>query len=277
MNTALEQTESVPEISWKASEAIASWRRILDRTTGDKCINFERASVELLRLAQSEPASKQVIVDELAHMAAMSGIDAAEAQAIFARASKAPPDRASKVERRNRSNGHGAEKRSPIEEPPLPRSPEDSNKPTLEEGSPRVLPPLSIDQWLSRDLQPPDFLMGHWLSTTSRALLVGATGLGKTNLAMAMAMYAAECRQFLHWRAHRPCKVLYIDGEMPGRLFKERIEDTAARALSLRYAGRSEREAINCRKQCLARPAQAAIMRLDRALRTKEPKRKRLS
>jgi hypothetical protein len=76
----------LPEISWQASEAIASWRRILNQTVGDKRPNLEQASAELLRLAQTEPTSKQVIVDELADIAAVAGIDADEAQAIFARA-----------------------------------------------------------------------------------------------------------------------------------------------------------------------------------------------
>src|SRR6516165_4996041 len=85
------QAESV-EISWKASEAIASWRRVLAQTIGDKRQNLERASIELLRLARAEPDSKPAIVDELAEMAIAAGIDDDEAQAIFARAAEAPPD-----------------------------------------------------------------------------------------------------------------------------------------------------------------------------------------
>jgi hypothetical protein len=90
--TALEpllDDNELPEISWRASEAIASWRRIVNQTTGDKRPNVERASVELLRLAQAEPSSKQVIVDELADIAEAAGIDPDEAQAIFARAAHA--------------------------------------------------------------------------------------------------------------------------------------------------------------------------------------------
>jgi hypothetical protein len=74
------------EISWTASEAIASWRRILAQTIGDKRQNLERASIELLCLAKAEPGSKPAIVDELAEMAVAAGIDDDEAQAIFARA-----------------------------------------------------------------------------------------------------------------------------------------------------------------------------------------------
>ena len=83
---------SEPEISWRASEEIASWRRVLNQTIGDVRPNLERASVELLRLAKIEPRSKQTIVDELAALALTAGIDDDEAQAIFARAANAPPD-----------------------------------------------------------------------------------------------------------------------------------------------------------------------------------------
>ena len=92
MTATLEQAESVLEISSQASEQIASWRRVLNQTVGDARPNLERAAVELLRLAQIEPGSKQIIVDELANLALISGIDDDEAQAIFARAAKAPSD-----------------------------------------------------------------------------------------------------------------------------------------------------------------------------------------
>jgi hypothetical protein len=90
-------------------------------------------------------------------------------------------------------------------------------------------PPLTIAEWLARDLPEPDYLLGEWLSTTSRTLMIGSTGLGKTNLLLAMAMAAAAGRDFLHWRGRRQARVLYVDGEMSRRLFKERIADTARR------------------------------------------------
>jgi hypothetical protein len=97
-------------------------------------------------------------------------------------------------------------------------------------------PPLTIEEWLARDLPAPDFIMGNWLSTTTRGLLVGPTGLGKTNLALALVLHMAAGSDFLHWRGQRPCKALYIDGEMSRRLFKQRIEDAVNR-LGERPAG----------------------------------------
>jgi hypothetical protein len=120
------------------------------------------------------------------------------------------------------------------EETPPATSAGGINEPELIPAGP--LPPLTIDEWLDRVLPPPDFLMGDWLSTTSRVLLVGATGLGKTNFGLALVMYIAAGANFLHWRGRRPGRVLYIDGEMPRRLFKQRIADAVER-LGERPAG----------------------------------------
>jgi hypothetical protein len=92
-----------------------------------------------------------------------------------------------------------------------------------------TLPPLTLDQWRNRDLPEPDFIMGNWLSTTTRGMVTAATGLGKTNFGLALAMRVAGGIDFLHWQARRPCRVLYIDGEMARRLLKQRILDEETR------------------------------------------------
>jgi hypothetical protein len=94
----------------------------------------------------------------------------------------------------------------------------------------KKLPPLTIEQWEARtDVKDPDFLMGELLSTTTRMLLVAATGLGKTQMAMALAIHIAAGRNFLHWKGYRAARVLYIDGEMSKRQFRKRILDLARR------------------------------------------------
>ncbi len=89
--------------------------------------------------------------------------------------------------------------------------------------------PLSVASWLARDLPPPDFLLGELFSTTSRVELIGPTGLGKTMFALAAAFAIALGRGFLHWRGGKPRRVLYIDGEMPSRLIKARLQDEVRR------------------------------------------------
>ena len=90
-------------------------------------------------------------------------------------------------------------------------------------------PVLRLDEWLKRDLPEPDFILGHWLTTTSRVLLSAPTGLGKSMVGMALGMSVASGNGFLHWPGVRAAKVLYIDGEMSRRLLKRRLNDEIAR------------------------------------------------
>jgi hypothetical protein len=88
---------------------------------------------------------------------------------------------------------------------------------------------LSVSDWLKRDMAPPDFLLGEWLSTTSRVMLVAPTGIGKTNFGIVIAFSIASGRGFLHWTVSRSGRVLFIDGEMSRRLLKMRLADAARR------------------------------------------------
>jgi SpoVK/Ycf46/Vps4 family AAA+-type ATPase len=49
-------------------------------------------------------------------------------------------------------------------------------------------PPLTLAEWLARDLPEPDRLLGDLLTATCRVLIVGPTGLGKTMFGLAVAM-----------------------------------------------------------------------------------------
>jgi hypothetical protein len=88
---------------------------------------------------------------------------------------------------------------------------------------------LTIAEWRARKLHDPDCLMGKWMTTTSRILQVAPTGVGKTTLMLHLGMAAAAGKDFLHWSGQRPCRLLYVDGEMSGRLLRQRIMDAANR------------------------------------------------
>jgi hypothetical protein len=95
-----------------------------------------------------------------------------------------------------------------------------------------VAPPnlvLTLADWAERDLPPPDYICGNWLTTTSRAMIVAPTGLGKTMFALGLGMAIAGGRDFLRWHGVRPTRVLFIDGEMSNRLLKQRLADETAR------------------------------------------------
>jgi AAA domain len=117
------------------------------------------------------------------------------------------------------------------EEPPPPNGPDDyfsgstAERVTVDASA----IPHTIADWLARDLPPPDRVIGEWLTTTSRVIINAPTGLGKTNFVMALCAHAAAGQDFLHWRAHRPFRVLFIDGEMSRRLLRFRLEDVVRR------------------------------------------------
>ena len=121
--------------------------------------------------------------------------------------------------RRERDNGGGPRPFAPIEgedtgakEPPA--------DPTRKD--------LLLSAWITRELPLRDYLLGNVFCTTSRWLIFGDTGVGKTLFAGDMAGAMASSSAFLNWEGCRRARVMYLDGEMPAETFKERMELIAA-------------------------------------------------
>jgi len=83
-------------------------------------------------------------------------------------------------------------------------------------------------------------------------MLWAATGVGKTMVALSLALAAAGGGQFLGWKAPRPFRVLYIDGEMALADLQERLRvllgavdgtDVAAASNNLQLVARSDQHA----------------------------------
>jgi putative DNA primase/helicase len=73
-------------------------------------------------------------------------------------------------------------------------------------------------------------LLGPVLPRASLTLLYGARGVGKTFLSLSMALAVASGGAVLRWRAPKPARVLYVDGEMPRAILVERLASLAAGA-----------------------------------------------
>ena len=87
---------------------------------------------------------------------------------------------------------------------------------------PRVVS-LEIGELLAYSFPAQEPLLGPWLRKQTLAMVHAWRGVGKTHFALGVAYAVATGSQFLKWKADRPRKVLYIDGEMPGAGIKERI------------------------------------------------------
>jgi RecA-family ATPase len=103
-----------------------------------------------------------------------------------------------------------------------------ANAVTFETYEPRS--ELLLASWLRRPLPPRDFFLGNVLCSTSRWILWGETGVGKTLFALDLAAAVASGKAFLGWEGRRRgARVMYLDGEMPAETFKERMEFVAQR------------------------------------------------
>ncbi len=85
---------------------------------------------------------------------------------------------------------------------------------------------LTANWWLARVITRPTPVLGEVICTSTRMLLGGPTGVGKSHVALAMAGAIAMGRNYLHWLGPtQPLTVLYVDGEMARDLIQDRIRD----------------------------------------------------
>jgi hypothetical protein len=92
-----------------------------------------------------------------------------------------------------------------------------------------LLSAVSTAALLARQFPPEEALLGSVITHTSRTFIIGATGTGKTNFGLALAGGMASGQGFGLWRSARPARVLFIDGEMPIKLLRQRVEDLSRR------------------------------------------------
>lgn len=87
---------------------------------------------------------------------------------------------------------------------------------------PRIVS-LNIDDLLKRDFPPMEELLAPWLCKQHLSMVYAWRGVGKTHFALNVAYAVAGGGQFLKWKAEKPRRVVYIDGEMAGAAIKARI------------------------------------------------------
>ena len=93
----------------------------------------------------------------------------------------------------------------------------------LEDSHP-VLRVLSLEEILTIEVPERTFLLDPWLPSQGLVMIYAERGVGKTWFALWVAFAVASGTQFMGWDAPNPRGVLYIDGEMPLPLLKERIQ-----------------------------------------------------
>ncbi len=82
---------------------------------------------------------------------------------------------------------------------------------------------IGIREMLSKKFPPRIDLLAPWLLAQGLAMIYSARGIGKTHIALGIAVAVSSGGRFLRWEAPEPRGVLYIDGEMPATVIQERL------------------------------------------------------
>jgi putative DNA primase/helicase len=93
-------------------------------------------------------------------------------------------------------------------------------RPAGDTGGLRV---VTVAELLALDIAPREMVLAPWLPSQGLAMIYGPRGTGKTYLTLAVALAIAGGAELLAWRAPRPRRVLYLDGEMPAVTMRERL------------------------------------------------------
>lgn len=89
---------------------------------------------------------------------------------------------------------------------------------------PRTLIAPTLAEFETMPLLPREFLLAPWLPRQGLAMLYGPRGCGKTWLAWSIAMAVASGSElFGKWAAPRPGRVVYVDGELPAGVVRDRM------------------------------------------------------
>jgi putative DNA primase/helicase len=89
---------------------------------------------------------------------------------------------------------------------------------------------LTGTQLLSLDLPPRELLLSPWLPAKGLAMIHAERGIGKTWVALNAAHALNTAGEFIGWRAARPRRVVYLDGEMPTAVLQQRYATIVAAA-----------------------------------------------
>lgn len=94
---------------------------------------------------------------------------------------------------------------------------------TTSKPAPALPKALDVAKLLALEIPPREFVLEPILRQKETAMLHAWRGVGKTYFGLNLAFAVATGGQFFTWKAPRPRRVLYIDGEMPARTMQERL------------------------------------------------------
>lgn len=82
---------------------------------------------------------------------------------------------------------------------------------------------LTMGQFLDLDFPERPYLLGKWLVSSGLVMIHAQRGAGKTWFALSVAYAVATGRPLMNWTVEKVAKVLYVDGELPGKHLQKRL------------------------------------------------------
>ncbi len=92
-----------------------------------------------------------------------------------------------------------------------------------QQGAGNVLRAVGVAEFLSYEFPPRETMLDPWLPVQGLVMIHAPRGVGKTLVGIGVAVAVASGGDYLRWHASKPRGALYIDGEMPGVLFQQRL------------------------------------------------------
>lgn len=82
---------------------------------------------------------------------------------------------------------------------------------------------LDVHELAKVKFKPREPILEPWLATQDLGMVFAPRGVGKTHFALALAYAVATGGTFAKWKAPRPRRVLYLDGELQGEVMQQRL------------------------------------------------------
>jgi putative DNA primase/helicase len=90
------------------------------------------------------------------------------------------------------------------------------------------------------DIKPREMMMDPILPVQGLAMIHAKRGVGKTHIALGIGVAVASGKDFLRWKAPKPRKVLFVDGELPASVLKSEIVRQKVYLIKLSFEGRAK-------------------------------------
>lgn len=91
-----------------------------------------------------------------------------------------------------------------------------------------VLRAVTAAEFLAFTFPPREYVLEPVIPSQGLTLVYAPRGTGKTHVSLGAGYAVASGGQFLRWKAPKPRKTLFVDGEMPGVTLQERLASLAA-------------------------------------------------